>query len=107
LSCRVRSLGSKPGIVLGEDVAQDLLFGLACVGIALEAAAAFVGRTYAPDGFADHIAIICYAKAVLAVRGNAALGIDLHDTGGKTRGTLKKPLCDAFGRSPIGRRSHG
>src|ERR1700733_10927884 len=43
--------GAEPGVALGEDIAQYLLFGLAFVGVALEASAAFVRRADAADGF--------------------------------------------------------
>src|SRR5258708_8140746 len=56
--------GAKPGIALRKDIAQDFLFGFACVGVTLETAAAIVGGPDPPHGLADLPAATANSKPV-------------------------------------------
>src|ERR1700677_269398 len=76
--------GTKPGIPFREYIAQDLLFSRGGVGIALEAATSIIGRSDAPDGFADIAAGASDTKSVQVANGNAKLGVDTNDRGWKT-----------------------
>src|ERR1700756_2064546 len=86
--------GAKPGIALREDIAQDFPVGLACVGIALEAAAALIRGADTPDRFADLVASGCDAKPVIAAPGITALGVDLDDRGGKKMRQQRRNAAD-------------
>src|SRR5260370_26716231 len=75
--------GAEPGIAFGKDIAQDLLRGLGRVRVALERAAAPIGGADAPDRLADLAGGAGDAEPVVAADRAAAVGIDLHDRGGK------------------------
>src|SRR5487761_2467996 len=71
--------GAKPGIAPGEHIAQDFLFGLGSVGIALEAASPGIGASDPPDGFADLAAGAWDTKTVRGTNRHAKLRIDAND----------------------------
>src|ERR1700722_9631868 len=75
--------GAKPGIALGEYIAQDLLLGLGGIGVALEAAAGTLGRSDPPDRLADFAFAASDTETAGATDGHAALGIDANDRGRK------------------------
>src|SRR5580704_12441318 len=86
--------GAKPGIAFREDIAQNFLVGLACIGIALEAAAAVARVADAPDRFADLVASGCDAKPVIAARGLVTFRIDLDDRRGKAMRQQRREPAD-------------
>ena len=90
---------SEPGIAFGKDVAQDLLLGLGRVGVALEGAAAPIGGADAPDRLADLTVGAGDAEPVLAADRAAAVGIDLHDRGGKAMRQQRRDPADRAGFS--------
>jgi hypothetical protein len=90
--------GAEPGVALGEHVAQNFLFGLARVGIALETPTASVRRADAADGFAAFAARAGDAKAVITTKRCAALGVDLDDRG---REAMRQQRRDAADRADL------
>src|SRR5690348_13485906 len=91
--------GAKPGIALGDDVAQDLLLGGSGIGVTLEAAAALVSAADPPDRLAGFSARARDAKPVLAASGLTAFGIDFDDRGGKTMRQQRRNPADGAGFS--------
>src|ERR1700694_1443942 len=65
--------GTKPGIAFREYIAQDLLFGLARIGIALEAASALIGRADPADGLAGFAITATNAKTIRVANGEARI----------------------------------
>jgi hypothetical protein len=86
--------GAEPGVAVGEDIAQDLLLGFAGLGIALEAAAAFIGNSNAADRFADLAARTGNAKPLRVAQGLAAVSIDRDDSGGKAMREQRRDAPD-------------
>src|SRR3984893_4596510 len=86
--------GAKPGIALGEHVAQNLLFGFGRVGVALEAAAALIRSADAADGFAGLAARASNAKPAGIANGSAEFGVELHDDSRKAMREQRRNPAD-------------
>src|ERR1700730_3244013 len=89
--------GAKPGIARRQHIAQDFLFGLVSIGVALETAAAIVGGTDAADGFADLASRAGNTKTVRSANGNAKLEVEAHDRRRKTMGQERRDSADRAG----------
>src|SRR5262249_3295720 len=88
--------GAEPGIAVSEDIAQNLLLCLAGVGIALEAASAFICGADAADGFTSLAAGAGHAKAVGIAQGHPGAGIELDD---RRRETMREQRRNAADRA--------
>ena len=86
--------GAKPGIAFGKHIAQDFLFGLGSVGVTLETAAAVIGYADAADGLADLASVADHTKSVRGANGNAALGVETNDRGGKAMRQQRRNPAD-------------
>ena len=71
--------GAEPGIPLGENIAQNFLFGFGLLGIALEIAASALGD--AANGFAHLTRLAFDTKTVLAAHRHFAFDIKPHHPG--------------------------
>src|SRR5262249_49287694 len=85
--------GAEPGVALGKHIAQDLLFGLALVGIAFETAAAFIGRADTADGFAGLTAAASEAEAIVIAQ-RRAFRIHLDDRRRKSMRQERRNAAD-------------
>jgi len=86
--------GAEPGIARYQYIAQDFLFGLVSVGVALEAPASFACLPDAADGFTGFARHAGNTKAVRGAERNTALGVVSHDGDGKTMGEERRDAAD-------------
>src|SRR3954447_7406145 len=89
--------GAEPGIALGKDIAQDLLLGLARLGVALEAAAALIRRADAAYGFAGLAARAGDAKSLCIAQRRTIIGVELDETGRETMREQRRDAADRAG----------
>src|SRR6185437_4224821 len=75
--------GAKPGVALGEHVAQDLLLGFGGIGVAFETPAALIGFADAAERLADFVATARDAKAIRVAERKAAVRLRPPDGGGE------------------------
>src|SRR4029077_21223118 len=86
--------GTEPGIAGRKNIAQDLLFSIACVGIALETASADIGGSDPADGFANLAADAGNAKTFLCASGDTGLAVDANDRRRKTMRQQRRNPAD-------------